>query len=61
MLVIKIHQGKYYTTLKRLLHLSDGGIIKKEEKDGLMFFSSLTGNFLCCCNDTADFIEINPK
>ena len=48
MLVTKIWQGKYYTTIARLLEANKKGIVNFEERDGLKYFSYPNGNLIHC-------------
>lgn len=61
MLVVKIYQGKYYTTMERLFEAKQKGNITVEEHNGLFFFKTLSGQLIHCSAKHNDLIEIHKS
>lgn len=48
MIITKIHQGKYYTTITRLLESHKRGEVVIEETNGLKLYKTINGSLIYC-------------
>lgn len=58
MLTVKIWQGKYYTTLPRLLQAHKKGEVLIEETDGLKYFITKDGCLIHCQHASDAYPEL---